>query len=150
MAVQKASKITIFLLTAIALVLVGSTLAAINVSQDVSSSGTIITSPNIGVYSDSACTTNMTSINWGSITPGGSTTQTVYVKNTGTASMSLSMAVTGWTPSLAGSYITISWNKQNSNLNAGASTSATITLTVSSSITGISSFSNTITISGTG
>jgi uncharacterized repeat protein (TIGR01451 family) len=150
MAITKASKYLVIVLTLAAFALATLTLAAINVSQNVSSSGTITTSPNIGVYSDSACTTNMTSINWGSVAAGGTATQTVYVKNTGTVSMTLSLAVSNWIPSGASTYITISWNQQGTQLSAGQSVAATITLTVSSSITGITSFSNTIAISGTG
>ena len=150
MAITKASKYLVIVLTVAAFALATLTLAAINVSQNVSSSGTITTSPNIGVYSDSACTTNMTSINWGSVAAGGTATQTVYVKNTGTGSMTLSLAVSNWSPSGASTYITISWNRQGTQLSAGGSVAATLTLTVSSSITGITSFSNTIAISGTG
>ena len=150
MAMAKASKLLVVVLTVAAFALATLTLAAINVSQNVSSSGTITTSPNIGVYSDSACTTNMTSINWGSAAAGGTATQTVYVKNTGTGSMTLSLAVSNWSPSGASTYITISWNQQGTQLSAGGSVAATLTLTVSSSITGITSFSNTIAISGTG
>jgi archaellum component FlaG (FlaF/FlaG flagellin family) len=150
MAITKASKYLVIVLTVAAFALATLTLAAINVSQNVSSSGTITTSPNIGVYSDSACTTNMTSINWGSIAAGGTATQTVYVKNTGTGTMTLSLTASNWSPSGASTYITISWNQQGTQLSAGGSVAATLTLTVSSSITGITSFSNTITISGTG
>ncbi len=106
--------------------------------------------PNVGVYSNSACTTDKTSITWGSITAGGTTSQTVYVKNTGTATMTLSLAVTNWTPTTAANYITITWNRQGTQLAAGQSISATLTITVSASITGITDYSNTITISGTG
>jgi uncharacterized repeat protein (TIGR01451 family) len=150
MAMAKASKLVVIVLTVAAFALAALTLAAINVSQNVSSSGTIATSPNIGVYSDSACTTNMTSVNWGSVAAGGTATQTVYVKNTGTGTMTLSLAVSNWIPSGASTYITISWNQQGTQLSAGGSVAATLTLTVSSSITGITSFSNTSAISGTG
>jgi hypothetical protein len=92
----------------------------------------------------------MTSVNWGSLAAGDTATQTVYVKNAGTGAMSLSLAVSDWSPSGASTYITISWNKQGTQLSAGQSVAATLTLTVSSSITGISSFSNAIMISGTG
>lgn len=149
MAIAKASKYLVIVLTVVAFALAASTLAAITVTQNISSSG-VVTSPNIGLYSDSACTTNMTSVNWGSVAAGDAATQTVYVKNTGTGAMSLSLAVSNWSPSGASTYITISWNKQGTQLSAGQSVAATLTLTVSSSITGISSFSNSITISGTG
>jgi archaellum component FlaG (FlaF/FlaG flagellin family) len=149
MAIAKASKLLIVVLTVTAFALAALTLGAITVTQNVSSSG-VVTNPNIGVYSDSSCTTSMISINWGSVAPGGTATQTVYVKNTGTGAMSLSLAVSNWSPAGASTYITISWNKQGTQLSAGQSVAATLTLTASSSITDISSFSSTITISGTG
>ena len=149
MAIAKASKYLVIVLTVVAFALAASTLAVITVTQNMSSSG-VVTSPNIGLYSDSSCTTNMTSINWGSVAAGGTVTQTVYVKNTGTGTMSLGLAVSNWLPSGASTYITISWNKQGTQLSAGQSVAATLTLTVSSNITGITTFSNTITISGTG
>jgi hypothetical protein len=146
----KALKPMIIILTVVAFSLIASTLAVITVNQSVTSSGTITTSPNIGVYSDSGCTNNMTAVNWGTIAAGGTATQTVYVKNTGTGTISLNLATSNWSPAGANTYITITWNQQGTQLSAGQSTSATVTLSVSSSITGITNFSNTITISGTG
>jgi hypothetical protein len=49
-------------------------------SKTVASTG-IITITNLGVYSDSACTQSLTSINWGTISPGNSVARTIYVKN---------------------------------------------------------------------
>ena len=138
-------------LVLVALALTMTTYSAINVSTNINSSGSIITSsPNIGAFSDSACTTAVTSVNWGSLAAGGTATQTVYVKNTGTAPMTLSLATSNWNPASASTYITVSWNQQGVQLAAGQSVAATITLTVSPSITGIASFSDTMTISGTG
>lgn len=150
MEIKKTSKALIIVLTIVALALTASTAAVLNVNQNIPSLGTITTTPNIGVYSDSACTTNITTINWGSLTAGGSATQTVYVKNTGTGVMTLSLATNNWSPAGASSYMTISWNKSGTQLSAEQSVAATITLTVSSSINGITNFSNAITISGTG
>ena len=147
--ITKIPKLSIIILTIIAIALTASTAAVLTVNQNVPSSGTITTTPNIGIYSDSACTTSMTSISWGSITAGGTATQTVYVKNTGTGTITLSLGASNWSPSGASSYITASWNKDGTQLSAGQSVAATITLTVSSSINGITSFSNTIVITGT-
>jgi hypothetical protein len=149
MKIVKTSKSLAIALTVVAITLATLTFAAINVNQNLSSSGTITTSPNLAAYSDSACTTLMTSINWGTITAGESTSQTVYVKNTGTGSMTLSLTTSDWSPSGADTYLTISWNQQGTQLTAGQSVAATITLTVSSSITGITNFSNTVTLTGT-
>jgi hypothetical protein len=149
MAMAKLPKISLIVLTAAAIVLTASTFAAINVSQNLTSIGTIVTTPNIGVYSNSACTSNMTAIDWGSVAAGGNDTQVVYVKNTGTGSITLSLSANSWTPSGASSYITVTWNQAGTVLTAGQSVAATITLTVSASITGITTFSNTIMVSGT-
>jgi hypothetical protein len=144
------AKITIAALIVCALTLGASTLAAITVNQGLSSSGAITTSPNIGVFSDAACTQNMTTVTWGSVAAGTNVTQTIYVKNTGTGTLSLAMATSNWTPAGASTYITITWDKQNTQLSAGQSVTATLTLTVAANINGITTFSNGITISGTG
>ena len=150
MKITQSPKVALILLVAAALAVTVATAAVVTVNQNVGSSGTITTSPNIGVYSDSNCSNNMTSISWGSIAAGGTASQTVYVKNTGTGTMTLSMTVSGWNPSNANNYMAISWNQAGTQLSGGQSVAAIITLTVYSNVTGISSFSNTIQISGTG
>ena len=155
-AMAKASKLLVIALTIVALALAAATFASINISsqnvssQNVSSSGTITTSPNVSVYRERGCTTSITSIDWGILAAGGNATQTFYVKNTGTGTLKLGLATSNWNPAAAGPYITASWNRQGTLLSAGQSVAATITLTASSNITGVSTFSNTITISGTG
>jgi hypothetical protein len=147
----KISKLAPILLAIVALALTVTTMAAITINKDVTSSGTITTtSPNLGIYSDSACTNAITSVTWGSISAGTSTNQTVYVKNTGTGTMTLSMAVSNWSPAGASTYLSVTWDKQGSTLTTGQSSAAILTLTVSPSVTGITSFSNTITLTGTG
>ncbi|MGA2387227.1 MAG: hypothetical protein ABSG33_11940 [Candidatus Bathyarchaeia archaeon] len=156
MIIRKKSKLAIVALIAVAVALaltfavIPAAFPAINVNQNVSSSGTITTSPNVGVFSDSACTVNMTSLNWGTIAAGSSKNLTAYIKNTGTGTMTLNLAASNWSPSSAGTYLTVSWNQQGTQLTAGQSVAATITLTVASTITGFTTFSNTITITGTG
>ena len=143
--------IAISLLVTIGLTLAATTYAALSTSQSLSSSGsvTVTSTASLGIYSDSACTTPLTSISWGSLTPGGTTTQTIYIKNTGTVSLTLSMATSNWSPTSANGPITITWNKAGTVLSSGQSTSAVLTLTVSSGITDITSFSVQISITGT-
>ncbi|HMK94837.1 MAG TPA: hypothetical protein VK536_05480 [Candidatus Limnocylindrales bacterium] len=154
MAIAKASKLSIIVLTIAAIALTSLTIAAVTVNVTVSSSGTIIAGPNVGVYSNSACTNAITSINWGSIEAGSSTSETIYIEDTGGAAMTPSIAVSGWSPSTASSYITLTWSSLPSSISPGASNAVEVTLTLSvpTSINGqgITSFSNTITISGTG
>jgi hypothetical protein len=108
-------------------------------------------SADLKVYSNSPCNSSIVNLNWGSISPGGTATKTVYVEKTGASdSLALSIQASNWNPTSAGRYLTLSWNKQGTVLAPGQSTDATITLTVSSGITGIKSFSVQISISGTG
>jgi hypothetical protein len=140
--------VAFLLLAAFAFTVTFTVLSAVNVSQNVASAGVVKTSPNIGVYSDSACTISMTSINWGTIAAGGSAKVTAYVKNTGTGTMTLALAASSWSPPAASSYVTVSWNQQGTKLAYHQSAAATITITVAPNITGVNSFSNTIVISG--
>jgi hypothetical protein len=145
-------KYLVVILTIAACVLVGTTFAAITVNQNLASSGTIQTGPNIGVYSNSACTLAMTSLNWGTIQAGSSATVTLYIEDTGGSQMAPSITVSNWNPSTASNYITIAWTTLPSEIQPGISgaIAVTLTLTVSSTITGITSFTNSITVSGTG
>ena len=117
-------------------------------SQTLQSSGTV-TAVNVGVYSDSSYTQNCTSIDWGTIAPGNSSTRTIYIKNIGTIPITLSMTTGSWVPSNANTYISLGWNRGGTVLSAGQSTSATLTLSASSSAGNITSFSFNIIITGT-
>jgi len=146
---HKTQKILIIILTIFAFSLAASTLAAISVNQNLPSSGIVTTTPNLSVYSNSDCTSTLTSIPWGSMTAGDTITNTIYIKNTGTGTLILGLTASNWTPTEASTYITYSWDKQGTQLSAGQSTQAIITATVSPSITGITDFSSTISITGT-
>ena len=124
------------------------TAGALNSTQIVPSGGTI-TAVNVGVYTNSACTNNCTSIDWGTLSPGGSTTKTIYVKNTGTIPVTLSMTTANWSPSNANNFLTITWNRGNYVLAPGSSVSTVLTLTASPSAGSITNFSFDIVITGT-
>ena len=149
------AQIKLSLTTAVtALVMIGialtlTTFAALS-STHVPSDGTVTTSANLAVYSDSGCKTPLSSIPWGTISPGGTTTQTIYVKNTGSGlSLTLGMTASDLNPTSANGLITLTWNKEGTKLNPGDSVPATLTLTVSPSIVDITSFNVQINISGT-
>ena len=151
MAQRKFSRATIIALALTGLTLTLTTLGAVTVSTNVASQGSIATSAGIGVFSDATCTIPLTSIDWGSATPGGTVTRTVYVKNTGAGvTLTLSMATSNWSPANANGPLAITWNREGTTLTPGQSTAAAITLTATSSITGITTFSVQISISGTG
>jgi len=92
----------------------------------------------------------LSSINWGTLTPGTPITQTIYVKNTGSGlSLALSMGTSSWTPAGANGPITLTWNQEGTRLQPGQSVAATLTLTVSSTIADVTNFSVQINITGT-
>jgi len=135
----------------VGLILTVTTAGVLSVSQTVSSSGTVnVTTVNVGVYSDQACTQTLTTIDWGAIAPGDSVTRTIYVKNTGNTQISLSMTKANWSPTSANGPVTLTWNRETTTLSAGQSTSAALVLSVSSSISGITTFGVNIVITGTG
>ncbi len=124
--------------------------AAITTSQNVPSIGTVTTSANLAVYSDSACTQPLSTINWGTLSPGGTTNQTIYVKNTSSGlSLTLSMTTNNWSSTNASGSISVTWNQQGIDLLPGQSAAATLTLIVSSSIVDVTGFSVNICIGGT-
>ena len=103
----------------------------------------------VAIYSDSSLSTPLININWGNLSAGDVSTFTMYVSNAGNQREILTIASGNWNPVVAGTFITITWDKQNTYLQGGQNVAAIVTLTVSPDITGVNSFSNTITITGT-
>jgi hypothetical protein len=129
--------------------LVLTTYAAISTSQNLSTNGTVLTSANLGVYSNNGCTNSISSINWGTLKPGGNITQTIYIKNTGSGlSLTLSMTTSNWSQGANGP-ITLTWNQEGTRLQPGQSVAAVFTLAVSPTINDITNFSVQINIAGT-
>lgn len=142
--------IAVMVLISLALALGYTTYGALTVNKNLSSEGSIIVSADLGVYSDSTCQIPITTIDWGSLSPGESVTKTVYIKNTGSGiSLNLSMSPSNWNPANVDNYMTLTWDPTVPTLAPGASTAATLTLTVSSSIIDITTFDVQITIVGT-
>jgi hypothetical protein len=106
---------------------------------------------NVGVYWDSACTNNVSSVNWDFLSPGESKSVTVYVKNTGNQPVMLNMTTDNWNPASAQTYITLVWNREGYILDTIAPVvQATLTISASLSTTGFTGFSFDAIITGTG
>jgi hypothetical protein len=148
MATKKASSVAITVVSVALMAIIVTAAGLLSANQTVPLSGTI-NAVNVGVYSDSGCTINCTSLNVGSLNPGDTATQTVYVKNTGNVPVTLSMATSNWSPTNASSYLTLSWNRAGYALAAGLSVQANLTLTVASSTGSLTTFSCDVTITGT-
>jgi hypothetical protein len=130
------------------IVFIVTVLAALSASTTVLLDGTINTI-NVEAYSDSACTQPLTALNVGNVNPGSTITEIIYIKNTGSIPVTLTMATSGWSPTGANTYLTLSWNRQDDVLDAEDSVSATFELTVASDTGSLTSFSCSITITGT-
>src|SRR5271157_3359879 len=102
-------------------------------------------SVQVGVYSNSGCTTTLSSVNWGTLDPGSVGTSTIYVRNEGNVPVTLSISTSSWSSVTAQSFLTLAWNSDGYELAVGQTIQAVLSLTVSSSISGITTFSfNTI------
>jgi hypothetical protein len=112
-------------------------------------SGNTVNTINVDIYSDSAATIKCSSIVWGTLSPGGSVTKTIYIKNTGNIAETLNMTATSWSPVAAGSVLSLSWDKEGSTLSAGGVVAAHLTLQVAADTDDVTSFNVNIIISGT-
>ena len=126
-----------------------STLSLVQTSRTVSNAGSV-KGIGVGIYWDSACTNSVSSINWGVLDPGSTKTVTVYVRNEGNSVATLSKATQNWIPSTASSYMTLNWNYSGQTLSVNQVLQTKLSLVVSSTISGITSFSFDITITATG
>ncbi len=148
MAAVKIGSLTVAGIALAGLLLTVIAAGALTDSEVVPLSGSV-TGVNVDLYTDMYCTIPCTSLNVGSVAPGTSATQNIYVKNSGTAAMTLSMAVSAWNPSNAGSYLTLSWNRAGYVLAANASVQAVLTLTAAANTGSLTTFSCNVTITGT-
>ena len=149
MAIQKINMITILTVT-VTVVVVGVLAASLLVAyQRVPNAGNV-KAVGVNVYWDSACTSNVTSIDWGFLEPGTATNVTVYIKNEGSIPVKLNVTTDNWNPTTASNNITLSWNREGYVLNTTVPTvQAVLTLSVSPSISGVTNFSFDIIITGT-
>jgi hypothetical protein len=150
---QRLPKFAVIAIAIVGIFLTATTAAVLSTNQTLTLNGTMnngtIDTINLGVYSDSACTQTVTTLTVGTISPGGTATQTVYVKNTGNIPETLTMAATNWSPANANTYLTLTWNRQNTVLNAGTSIQATLTLTAAANTGSLTTFSCDVTLTGT-
>jgi hypothetical protein len=133
-------------ITAVMLTMAG--FAALSSSQDVTLSGTL-TAVNVEIFNDLECTKPCTTVDVGAVNPGSSALQDIYIKNTGTVPVTLSMATSNWSPANAGSYLDLSWDRSGYVLGVGSVVEATLTLTAASDTGSLTTFSVSVTITGT-
>lgn len=150
MELERKEKMMISLVATVIAVFSGLAVSGLlNVSRTLSSTGTV-KAINVEVYWDSGCTQIVTDIDWGLVEPSENTTNTVYVKNTGNAPLSLNMSCSNWNPVTAGNYMSMSWNREGMIIDVDEVFSADILMSVSDEITGITGYSFDIIILGEG
>jgi hypothetical protein len=148
MAMQKTTLVTFLVVGAVGIAVVSLVSGLLLATRTIPTVGSF-KAVEVGVYWNSACTNQTTSIDWGTLSPSATKSYTVYVKNNGTVPVTLSMASGNWNPASASTYMRPSWNCTNYVLNSGSLVAAALTLTVWQNVTGIVSFGFDITITGT-
>jgi hypothetical protein len=143
MAMQKATIGAVLVLAVMALLVTA--MGQLTTTRTLPSNGTINVI-GVGVYSDVNCTTVLSSVSWGTLNPGDTPTHTIYVQNNGTIPVTLTMTYGNWSSQSAQNYITLSMDKNNTQLASGSVATAVLTLNVSSSISGVTNFSFNINI----
>lgn len=148
MAMQKITMGTVLAIAVVGVVVSALAAGLLVASQSIYNTGNV-KAVGVGVYWDSSCTNEVSSINWGNLDPGETKDVTIYVKNEGTMAVTLSMTTDNWNPASASSNMTLSWNREDRVLNAGSVVQAVLTLSVSSDISEITNFSFYLIITGT-
>lgn len=119
-------------------------------SESEISSGGTVKGIGVAVYSNAACTSKLSSIDWGMLEPGENESVTAYIRNEGNYVITISLSTENWSPSSASQYITLSWDYDGQSVNPDEVVEVTFTLAVSSSIDDITDFSFDIIIVGSG
>lgn len=133
----------------VSLLVIGTTYALLTIQTTIPGSGTV-KSVGIGVYWDLECTNTTSSLDWGLLEPGSEGDFTLYLKNEGNSALTLNMTSENWSPSHAGGYITVTWNREGQQISPDEVMEAVITLAVSEDVQNVKSFSFDLIISGTG
>jgi hypothetical protein len=137
------------LLGALAVGILGTVSSALQTSRTISNMG-LVRGIGVGIYWDSACTNQTSSVNWGLLDPGSNKTVTIYVRNEGNVAATLSKTAQNWNPSSASTYITLNWNYAGQTLAVYQVLQVNLSLTVSPTISGITNFTFDITVTATG
>lgn len=147
MVTQKISSVLIIAITLAGIMLTVTAASVISVTEALPMKGAI-SAINVELYSDSQCNQRLTSVDWGTLSPGQTATKTIYIKNTGNTDLMLTMTKTNWDPPVADGPISITWDREGTTLYRGQTVQAIMTLSVSTTISGITSFNVEVIIAG--
>ena len=103
----------------------------------------------IGIYSDPACTTTLSSISFGQLTVGATKTITIYVHNQGNQGVTLSKSITNYNPATLSTYLTLTWDYSNQTVSPSATLAVKLSLTVAPNTPATNNFGFSATITAT-
>ena len=141
---SKRKLVVVLAIVALVCLWVGVVVGAAITTYRISGRGNLLYPPKIGVYAESACSTPVTQIDWGTLSPGDVGRKVVYIRNEGTGPVTLIMLTASWNPSQAQPYLACTWDYAGQAIAVNAVVALTFSLAVSSNLTnasGISSFS---------
>jgi len=147
MAMQKIRVGAVLAIGATAIVIIVLATSLLTAYQRIPNAGKV-KAVGVGVYSDDACTSNVTFINWFFLEPGAIANRTVYIKNEGNMPVVLNMTTDNWSTGAYGK-ITLIWNRESYILDPTSVVQAVLTLSVSPNISGVTNFNFDIIITGT-
>lgn len=104
----------------------------------------------VGVFKDVNFTVSVTQIDWGIVEAGESKNFSAYIKNESNVPLTLVIHTEDWNPANASQFIGLAWDYDGHLISVDGFVPATFTLHVDSSVSGITSFSFTILIVGSG
>ena len=121
--------------------------AAVLSTRPISSGGTI-TSLNVEIYANIQCTQTCSNINWGTLSPGESIAQTIFIKNSSNKPIMLYLTVENWIPTSANTYIDLIWDKEGEILDPDQVKPASLTLIAAPDTGSLADFNFDIIITG--
>lgn len=145
---HKSQALAIYALV-ITIIAVSTVTALLTTQRTIQGSGSI-KGVGLGIYWDPACTNTTSSLDFGQLEPGSSKNFTLFLRNEGNSALTLNMTTENWDPTNAANYMTLTWDREGQQVNPDQVVGFAIILSVSEDITGISTFSFDIIISGTG
>lgn len=100
----------------------------------------------VGVYWDNNCSNEVSSIDYGALTPASTKNIILYIRNEVEEPAYFFLSTTDWNPPEAYQYLSLAWDYSGQWVEPNEMLQTTLTLSVSASIEGISSFSHVIII----
>ena len=102
----------------------------------------------IDVYSNQACTSSLTNVDWGEIEVGGDSNSVIYVKNNGDVYVVISIDSENWSSSTASNNMELSWDYNGIPIGPGEVRQITLTLSVDTDCPELSNFGFDIVVIG--